>query len=112
MIGSVLNGIRVNGAIAASRSSDGTIYTAPANGYAIINCHASAGTGGFLINIGSVTAYRFSDTATTASPQSGVSGNAVGSVTLYVGPSQVVAVASYSGTKGLTISGVEFVSSV
>lgn len=110
MIGSVLNGIQVNAAVSATRSSNGTIYTAPANGYAIINCHAAAGTGGFLVDVGGVTAYRFSDTATTASPQSGVSGNAISSVTLYVGPSQTVAISSYSGTKVLTVSGVEFVS--
>lgn len=110
MIGSVLNGIQVSDAISYSRSSNGTLYTAPANGYAIINCYAAAGTGTFELLVGGATAYRFSDTANTGTPQSGVSGNAIAAITIYVGPSQAVAIGSYSGTKVLNISGVEFVS--
>jgi len=112
MVGSVLSGMKINAAVANSRSSNGTLYTAPANGYAILNLAANAGTLGCDITVASILVYSFNATGTTGAPQSGASGGQVGSVTIYVGPSQVVSVVNYSGTRAIGVSGVEFVNAV
>lgn len=112
MVGSVLSGMKINAAVAASRSSNGTLYTAPSNGYAILNLAANAGTAGCDITVGGILVYSFLATASAGAPQSGVSGGQVGSVTIYAGPSQAVEIVNYSGTRSIGVSGVELVNAV
>lgn len=76
--------IKVNAAVSASGSNT-TLYTAPANGYAILNAYLPAA--------GNITV-------------AGQIVNAVGgnSIAIYVGPGQAVACVSSA-----SISGVEFI---
>ena len=86
--------LKVNAAISASTSISATLYTAPANGYAIVNLTASSSAGGTTITIGG----RNVISVTTAT---------VLGQTAYVGPSQ--SVVATIGTGNAQISGVEFV---
>lgn len=94
------NGIKVSG-VAISASSDSVnsnLYTAPSNGYAILN-YCQTESGGNSQNLK-------------------VSGNPVGAGTsgvergtFYVGPSQIVSWSGGSGGGFIFISGVEFINS-
>lgn len=87
--------IKVNGAIDSSITSSATMYTAPANGYAIINAVITSSTAGASIAIAGNTLI------------SSVLGYPV---VLYVGPSQSV-VGSISTSGAMNINGVEFINS-
>jgi hypothetical protein len=113
----VLQGIKINAAVAASRSSNGTVYTAPATGYAIVNVAFSGGVGGLNITVGGQQVMSFygaainqltpkSDAAAVVAVAGSSTGN--GPMQVYVGPSQVLAVAGYTAGS-VTISGVEFI---
>lgn len=113
--------LKVSAAIATSRTSNGTAYTAPANGYAIINLSfiANGGAGYAHVTVGGQPAqYFYAGTNQYVAPKmdgnssnsgaTGSSGN--GNCTIYVGPSQVVATAGMSNAE-VRFSGVEFVNS-
>lgn len=85
--------LKVNAAISATTSFSGTLYTAPANGYAIVNLSGSSSGGTTLISIG-------------GRPALSTTGFIIGQ-TAFVGPSQSVTAAI--GTGIASISGVEFV---
>lgn len=92
------NAIAVSGAVAATNSG-GTLYTCPANSYAIINVYAAfTGLLGGSISVGGQT-YPM-----VFSNGSGGSG-AVWTLTFHVGPGQAV-VNTGGGT--VAISGVQF----
>jgi hypothetical protein len=78
--------IKVNAAI-SNTASNANLYTAPANGYAVVLVHLP--TGGQVL-VGGVVAF-----------QSGASLNNQ----LYVGPGQT----AYANGSNITISGVEFI---
>jgi len=90
--------IKINAAVSAGGAT-GTIYTAPANGYAIINIFHSAG----IVSIGT------RPVSTVAGANSSFNVNATGGghskTGFYVGPGE--AVSSTSNT--VQISGVSFV---
>jgi hypothetical protein len=89
------SGPKVNAAVSATRSTNGTMYTAPSNGYAILNYYISTNNAGDITVASNVAA-----NGVSGAPQKG---------TIYVGPSQVVAAANIAGTTGINLSGVEFV---
>jgi hypothetical protein len=83
--------IKVNAAVGNTVTGNGTVYTAPADGYAIVNLVLSGSWGG-TVRVGG------RDLLSNATTQN----------TIYIGPSQSLVVSSYSaGT--LNISGVEFI---
>lgn len=83
-------GTQVNAAVSNSVST-GTLYTAPADGYAIVNLHVT--TGATDLAVGGRAIY---DAAPTGTNLFGV----------MVGPSQAVTISGSS--KSVQISGVEF----
>lgn len=83
--------IKVNGAVSASTTSTGTLYTAPSSGYAIVNLYSS----------NSATVQVGSRTVTT-------SGTGSGGFVCYIGPSQAISVSVNSSSATVSISGVEF----
>lgn len=89
--------IKINAAVSATNSSTSatiTLYTAPANGYAVIQLHDTVGGVGNFFTIGGRTVV----IGTTA-----VSG-------FYVGPSQAVVINRPGAVNSAaSISGVEFV---
>lgn len=86
--------IKVSAAVANSRTSNGTIYTCPANSYAILNAYIA--TTNDTISVGGVLVLY--DAAANIMK------------TIYVGPGQSVVTAH--GASGLiTVSGVEFINS-
>ena len=87
--------IKANGAVAASSSVSATLYTAPANGYAVLNLFMSASAGSVSASVGGRTVASFAATQ-SFSYQS-----------VFVGPSQ--ALTCSIGTGSVSISGVEFV---
>ena len=92
--------IKMNAAVSASSTATfgNTMYTAPANGYAIVNVNKAGGVGNATITVGGVRI----NTA-TASPLAYQS--------IYIGPSQSFAWSSGAAEAAgmITISGVEFV---
>jgi hypothetical protein len=83
--------IKVNAAVGATFATNGTVYTAPADGYAIVNLVLSGGFNA-TVQVGG------RNILSTASTQN----------TVYIGPSQSLVVSFYSaGT--LWISGVSFI---
>lgn len=95
----ILKSIVVNAAVAASASTNVTLYTAPATGYAIINVspQGAAATASILVGGKQVCNFDASALQRTA-------------VQIFVGPSQAVSMQSHSaGT--VDISGVEFINS-
>ena len=88
--------IKVNGAVSASSGSSANLYTAPSNGYAIVNLTTINSTGTTSVTVG------------TRTVQSISSSTAVYGQQIYIGPSQVIAV-TVSATGSAQISGVEFV---
>lgn len=104
MAGGIFTGnttIKINAAISATASptsSTVTLYTAPANGYAIVNLFCTAyATLLVTTQVGSRVVASFGAVSTVP-------------VTVYVGPSQVLN-ATASGASGTTVvaSGVEFI---
>ena len=96
------------GTVSNSISSATTIYTCSANSYALVNLGSTAGAQ-FTVQIGGRTVAVLSGTAGTGLGCVGTAGSTP-SQGFIVGPSQAVAISSYtSGT--LYISGVEFVNS-
>jgi predicted solute-binding protein len=92
----------------ASRITTGstTLYTAPANSYAILQCGVSLGSSGNSVTssvvVGSVTVVTVTGTANTVGPT--ITG-------IYVGPGQTVVLTSTnlsSTTAAAAISGVQF----
>lgn len=90
--------LKVNGAVSATMSGSGTLYTAPASGYSVIQLGTTSNSV-WTITIGS------------RNVAIGYSTNGSGSAvrTFYVGPSQAVAATLTSGSGALEASGVEFV---
>lgn len=93
--------IKVNGAISAGNSlgqSSGTLYTAPAAGYAIVHILKATSTGNLSISLGGRTIYPALTAATTF-------------YNFHVGPSQSVAWSSSTGETSniIQILGVEFI---
>ena len=114
--------LKVSAAVAASGTS-GTLYTAPANGYAVLNVSilAGGGVGSYLtLNVGGNPVYHFyMATASSVIPKND-SGAAAGAanassgtsfIQIYVGPSQTVTITNQSGTPTVYLSGVAFINS-
>ena len=104
--------LKVNAAISATatRTSTGTsnIYTAPDNGYAIINVYvSSSNSAAGSVNIGGLPVININTPTGQSRPNLGDAGSWS---SLYVGPSQQVALLTV-GTPAvvLNISGVEFI---
>ena len=87
------NNIRVNAAVANSTTSTAavTLYTAPSNGYAILNARTE---GTRIINVGGISV-----------------GSTVDKI-IYVGPSQVIQAAASGAGSFAAVTGVEFINSV
>lgn len=109
--------LKVNAAVSANRTTNGNFYTAPANGYAILNISAVRNGGGD-ITVGGRTVFQmtqFSGQSEYISPgdyySSGI--NNAGATSsksgVYVGPGQIVALSGVAGSPSFDISGVEFV---
>lgn len=93
--------IKVNGAISAGNSfgqSSGTLYTAPAAGYAIVHIIKATSSGNLSISVGGRTI-----SAAATAPNTFLN--------LHVGPSQAVSWSSSVGetTNIIQILGVEFI---
>jgi hypothetical protein len=88
---------KVNAAVSASTAATGTIYTAPAGGFAILNMHlTNPALSGIVVTVGSKNVL--------------VSSLVEVFRTIYVGPSQAVAVPTNGGpgTSVIGVSGVEY----
>lgn len=118
-------GVKVNNAVSGSSSasrvnntgtSTVTLYTAPSNGYAILNLYW---TGSTTINNSGATASITVGGAQLYSISGGGSTSSQNVQTIYVGPSQSIVLSAYNsntntGTSASStgyISGVEFVNS-
>jgi len=86
------NAFEINAAVSNSRTSTGTLYTAPATGFAIVNL-ATFGGGASTFTVDGRRVH--------VGTESYVQG-------IYVGPSQVLAV-TIGGGETAQVSGVEFV---
>jgi hypothetical protein len=119
----IVPGVKINAAVSATgsatRSTVGVtstvIYTAPANGYAIIEVVASlTGTAGVAASAYVIVGANYILENNTVT--SGTNTKDVNKLGVYVGPGQsLTAVAEISGggsaTSGVSIAGVEFVNS-
>ena len=94
---SVGNPIRVTGAVSGTGSglASGVLYTAPANGYAIINYVLAGGSGARVLQIGPYSA------------GSAPAGQTVYGIA-YVGPGLEVRTSSSFADGALSFTGVEF----
>lgn len=112
--------IKVNQAVSATRTTDGTIYTCVATGYAIVNISilgvATAANidvslaGRNLINgrveVSGSTNFNGSATPTSTNYECAMVGQ------IMVGPSQALSVTGISGTGAtINVTGVEFINS-
>lgn len=85
--------IKVNAAVTAARDSNGIVYTAPANGYAIVHVYQN-GT--------------FNLTMTAAGAVAGILNSQIGLVAFYLGPGHAIEITSYSSGYAY-VYGVSFV---
>lgn len=110
MVGSVLSGIKISAAIDASASSTAatwtTVYTCPANCYAILNVRATPGTNDVAVRVGTAQIIYISTTFTAYEQY--VLQNVEG---IYLGPSQTIDVSrpNVGGTATCWVSGVLFI---
>lgn len=86
--------VKISAAVSNSRNSNGTIYTCPANSYAILNVLILSPADS--VSVGGVSTF----VATTGSDRA----------TIYVGPAQTV-VSNHGASNLVTVSGVEFTNS-
>lgn len=115
--------IKVNGAVSASATADGTLYTAPANGYAIVNIMVTGSTTGnteilFLIDSKYAAAARYSPSVGMFFEgqyrEASLPGSRANMTSIYVGPGQALTVDFNSGGTGTItayVTGVEFINS-
>lgn len=119
--------VKTNAAVAAASGGfAATLYTAPSNGYAIVNVGVGVGNGNGTSGVsvgGQVVAERINDatkgcTSLTGAPTLAANFNAGGSgvsaqvqtlSAVYVGPGQSVAAFGSAGIIYIWISGAEFV---
>ncbi|HEY9705640.1 MAG TPA: hypothetical protein V6C58_24590 [Allocoleopsis sp.] len=105
--------IKVNAAVSNSSSAaSATLYTAPANGYAIVQVGIdNGGSGAVLLSVGGLGILNYNPTDNVWNGQNGT-GGAFTALTqsIYLGPSQSI---SYSGNLGgtVTVTGVSFINS-
>lgn len=104
--------VKINGAVSGTATASGgsaTIYTAPANGYAIVNvCIDLSGSAGSITVAGRKVLVFNSGFLGPIAASSFVAGG----FTVYVGPSQALAiVADAAGYNRAVASGVEFINS-
>lgn len=94
--------IKIDGALAATRSTTGTILSAASNSYCILNVHivALAGGASAVLTAGGVVVM-----SATAIELSGIGSHA--DAVIYLGPSATLAIQSISNAT-VTVSGVEF----
>ncbi len=109
--------IKVNGAVSATSTSTGaTLYTAPANGYAIVQISAVSVAGGALtFSIASrelVKAQTDGSGGTYFGGQYNNSGTGVDSclTNIFIGPSQALSFTAISSST-VNVTGVEFINS-
>lgn len=116
--------LKVNGAVSASRGTDGTLYTCPANSYAIVNLSIDNDSGSpdgvILFSIDGkklVSGSIISSGAAFFNGQSTLAGGNYGDTavltSVFVGPGQSLTVDFVSGGSGSTayVTGVEFINS-
>ena len=89
---SIQRSMLVSAGVSNATTSTGTLYTAPASGYAILNLYVQSGAV-VGVEVGGNIVF---------DENTGFHG------TIYVGPSQAVTVFSNIGTATVSISGVEF----
>jgi hypothetical protein len=104
--------IKVNAAVSATATTgttignQATLYTAPANGYAIVQVRNDSASAACRALVGGRNAIEMA----AAEPSADGAAGAVAQVTLYVGPSQSLVVETRSSAAAtLVASGVEFV---
>ena len=123
------SGTRISNAVSASvvsTSTSGTLYTCPANSYAVLNVSGRINTGGTNQSIEVLVAGQIMFSMTALSGTSDISSSnglstiqggatgfpAVQAATLYVGPGQSVTFAKTGSTaSSIRITGVEFINS-
>jgi len=109
----VSGGFRVNAAVNAGQTATSgaspVIYTAPANGYAILNLQVAFTVSG-SVQIGGRTVYTQNGAYVVSAPGSNSATTLTGGMTIYVGPSQAITVTSGGvGNNTANVTGVEFV---
>jgi hypothetical protein len=105
--------IKVSAAVSASGTGT-TLYTCPANAYAILNVYASVPNGvtGTVTVDGKEVLTLDNNGSTTIFPKmSSGNGYSPASFTIYVGPSQAVACTSSGGSATVKVTGVQFINS-
>ncbi len=106
--------IKVNGAVSVSGTASGgtlTLYTAPSNGYAIVQVSWSVATGSNMrILVGSRIVYYVNESNHPANNGTTI-GQGMSALTLYIGPSQTLQISESAGSGSISAvaSGVEFV---
>lgn len=95
--------LKVAAAVSASAGGNGTLYTCPANRYAVCNLWLNSSSN-IEVNVGGVLAAQVSSAiaATTGLQHQ---------FQIYVGPGQVVEIVNESGSSIASLSGVEFANS-
>lgn len=97
--------IKISAAVAQNATAT-SVYTCPANSYAILNAAVTTATNAGTITVGGQAVITFSASALFPNPTA--SAGAV-QCTLYVGPGQTVAVTGTSNV--IRVAGVEFINS-
>lgn len=116
----VSGGIKINNAVNAqvtvSSGATANVYTAPANGYAIVQIYAFDSLNGYAtIKVSGKPVY-FINGRPPGAPNYSVSApdyTGTGTIIVYVGPSQTLSVQEGSGFHAVTVyvTGVEFANS-
>lgn len=110
MVGSVLSGIKISQAVAASNTANNNtvnIYTCPAESYAILNVTCTGAAVAGWVKIGN---YAVASIASGATFPAFGSTDRGASMTVYLGPSQVLKVTSNgAGNVSVDVTGVEFI---
>jgi len=118
MVGSVLSGVKISSAISATRSTNGTFFTVPAESFAIfqIRFTGTSGDSGnvlvdgktiadFSVHLDNAVIPKYTSSGASAT-NAASSGSMVGP--FFAGPGQAVTL-SQSGSPGVDITGVIFV---
>lgn len=90
--------IKVNAAIAVTQNTVTSLYTAPATGYAIVN---------IWITNGSLVTLTLGGLTLLSNPGT----DALTFYSVYIGPSQALAISVNAGGRAVNVTGVEFINS-
>lgn len=112
--------IKISGSVGASLTANGTLFTCPANSYAVVSISAFFSSGGCDFRVDGRTIASIENKGVPNS--SAFSGQFYGGTNtiagqynihtgIHIGPSQVLTIANFSGVGTTVVSGVIFINS-